>query len=79
MKKIALTLVMAICLLGACSRPTEEKIEDKKTTASPDPKLGTRMEEQQKAINRAAEQIKLEEQQKSGVNPTPTPSASPSS
>ena len=41
---------------------------------SPDPKLPARMEEQQKAVNRAAEQIKREEQQKSGQNPTPTPS-----
>ena len=68
---------MGVLLLSACSRPKEEAVE-KKTTASPDPKLPTRMEEQQKAINRAAEQLKKEEQQKSGPNPTPTPSSSPS-
>jgi hypothetical protein len=78
MKKIAMTLAMTVLLLGACSRPKEEAAVEKKTTASPDSKLPARMEEQQKAINRAAEQLKREEQQKSGPNPTPTPSASPS-
>ena len=72
MKKIAMTLVMGVLLLGGCSRPKEESAE-KKTMSSPDPKLPARMEEQQKAVNRAAEQLKREEQQKSGQTPTPAP------
>jgi len=78
MKKIAMTLMMASFLLaGACSRPKEESAE-KKANASPDPKLPARMEQQHSAINRAAEQMKREAEQRSAPNRTPTPSASPS-
>jgi hypothetical protein len=78
MKMIARTLMMVGFLLaGACSRPKEESAE-KKANASPDPKLPARMEQQQTAINRAAEQMKREAEQRSIPKPTPTPSASPS-
>jgi hypothetical protein len=77
-KKVARTLMMVSFLLaGACSRPKEESAE-KKANATPDPKLSARMEQQHRAIHRAAEQMKREAEQRSAPNPTPTPSASPS-
>jgi hypothetical protein len=72
MKKIAMTLMMAgLLALGACSRPREEAA---KASPTPDPNLPARMEKQQSAINRAAEELKKEEARKSAAQPTPTAS-----
>ena len=74
MKKIAMILMMAGLLAGgACSRPKEEAAKSK---ATPDPKLATRMEKQQSAINRASEELKKEEE-KAKTNQSATPSVSP--
>lgn len=75
MKKIAMILVMAgLLAVGACSRPKEEPVQ---TKATPDPKLPARMEKQQDAINRAAQQLKKEEDAKAASQPSATASASP--
>ena len=74
MKKIAMTLMMAgLLAVGACSRPKEEPAQ---TKATPDPNLPARMEKQQNAINRAAQELKKEDE-KAGANPSPLPSLSP--
>jgi hypothetical protein len=75
-KNIVLIVVASAFLaLGACSRPKEET--SKAATPTPDPNLPKRMEKQHDAINRAAEQMKKEEEGKAAPSPSLTPAVSP--
>ena len=71
-----MTLVVAgLLATGGCSRQKEEAVQSVQTT--PDPNLPNRAERQQDAINKAAEQLKKEEEQRAAGNPSPTPSVAP--
>jgi hypothetical protein len=75
MKKIAIILVVAGLLSAGCSRKKEETADTMKT--SPSPNLQKRMEEQQKAIQRASAQVQKEQDQKAAAGESATPSPSP--
>jgi hypothetical protein len=77
MQKLAIILVLAGLLSVACSRKKTETTNSVKAT--PNPNLQTRMEQQQKAIQRASTEVQKEQDQKAAADKTATPSPTPRS
>jgi cell division protein ZapA (FtsZ GTPase activity inhibitor) len=77
MQKLAIILVLAGLLSVACSRQKTETTDSVKAT--PNPNLQTRMEQQQKAIQRASTEVQKEQDQKAVADKTATPSPTPTS
>ena len=75
MQKLAIILVVAGLLSASCSRQKKEKADSVK--ASPSPNLQTRMEQQQKAIQRASVEVQKEQDQKAAAEKTAIPSQTP--
>jgi ABC-type glycerol-3-phosphate transport system substrate-binding protein len=75
MQKLAIILVVAGLLSAGCSRQKEETADTTKT--SPSPNLQKRMEEQQKAIQRASAQVQKEQDQKAAAEKSASPSQTP--
>jgi apolipoprotein N-acyltransferase len=77
MKSLAIILVVAGLFSAACSRQKKETVDSVKAT--PNPNLPTRMEQQQKAIQRASTEIQKEQDRKTAADKTATPSPTPGS
>jgi apolipoprotein N-acyltransferase len=77
MQKLAIILVVAGLLSAGCSRQKKEAADVVK--ASPSPNLQTRMEQQQKAIQRASTEVQKEQDQKAAAEKSATPSPTPRS